>query len=80
MFPNGTPCRPAEITISTDRLTALVTITEGKTHQVRRMAAACGVRVGELKRLSIGALALDPALAPGAVRELTEDELALLQA
>lgn len=80
VFPDGTPCRPAEITISTDRLTALVTITEGKTHQVRRMAAACGVRVGELKRLSIGALALDPALAPGAVRELTEDELALLQA
>ena len=80
VFPNGTLCRPAEIAISTDRLTALVTITEGKTHQVRRMAAACGVRVGELKRLSIGALALDPALAPGAVRELTEDELALLQA
>lgn len=78
VFPDGTVCRPAVIEIGPDRRTALVTITEGKTHQVRRMAAACGVRVSVLKRLSIGLLVLDPELKPGAMRELTEQEQNLL--
>lgn len=75
VFPNGTLCRPAEIEISPDRREALVTITEGKTHQVRRMASACGVRVQYLKRLSIGGLKLDETLLPGQCRPLTEEEL-----
>lgn len=78
LFPNGTLCRPAEIEISADRREALVTVTEGKTHQVRRMAAACGVRVQYLKRVSIGALQLDEDLSPGQCRLLTEREIALI--
>lgn len=77
-FPNGTVCRPGEIQVSADRMRALVTVTEGKTHQVRRMAAACGSRVRYLKRLSIGGLTMDSTLTPGQCRELTERELGLI--
>ncbi|MDE5899263.1 MAG: rRNA pseudouridine synthase [Treponemataceae bacterium] len=70
-------CRSAEIRwlSSTE---AELTITEGKYHQVKRMFAAAGNEVAYLKRLSIGALALDPSLAPGMYRELSVEEAALL--
>ena len=77
VFPNGTPCRPGEIEVSADRMSALVTVTEGKTHQVRRMAMACGSRVHYLKRVSIGRLTMGD-LPKGAVRELTKEELNLI--
>ena len=77
VFPNGTLCRPGDITVSADRMSALVTVTEGKTHQVRRMAMACGSRVHYLKRVSIGKLTMGD-LPKGAVRELTEEELNLI--
>lgn len=51
-----------------------VTVAEGKYHQVRRMLAACGHQVETLKRLSIGPLELDEALAPGQWRELRAAE------
>lgn len=76
-FPNGTLCRPGEIVVGADRMSALVTVTEGKTHQVRRMAAACGSRVHYLKRISIGKLTMDD-LPKGQCRELTEEELHLI--
>lgn len=56
----------------------LVTITEGKFHQVKRMFEALGCRVVFLKRLSMGSLKLDPELKPGEYRPLTEEELELL--
>ena len=77
VFPNGTPCRPGDIEVSADRMSALVTVTEGKTHQVRRMAMACGSRVHYLKRVSIGKLTRGD-LPKGAVRELTAEELNLI--
>ncbi len=58
---------------------ALVTISEGKYHQVKRMVKACGKTVTYLKRLSIGGLRLDEGLAPGAYRPLTDGELADLK-
>lgn len=78
VFPNGTVCRPGEIEISEDRMSALVTVTEGKTHQVRRMAAACGSKVRYLKRIRIGKLTMEPTLLKGQCRELTADELKLI--
>lgn len=78
MFPNGTVCRPGEIKVSEDRMCALVTVTEGKTHQVRRMAATCGSRVRYLKRVSIGKLTMEATLLKGQCRELTEEELKLI--
>lgn len=55
-----------------------VTIREGKYHQVKRMFAAAGAEVVYLKRLSMGPLQLDPALAPGECRRLTEEEATAL--
>jgi 16S rRNA pseudouridine516 synthase len=55
-----------------------VTIREGKYHQVKRTFLAVGKEVRTLKRLSMGPLVLDPALAPGAYRRLTEAEQKLL--
>lgn len=56
-----------------------VRVSEGKYHQVKRMLASRGAPVIYLKRERIGALALDPALAPGQWREMTEEEAALLE-
>ncbi len=71
---DGTVCLPARLEASPDRLSARVFLSEGKYHQVKRMALAAGTRVCYLKRLSVGGVALDPALEPGAWRELTARE------
>ena len=57
-----------------------VTLGEGKYHQVKRMFAARGKPVRELRRLRFGPLALDESLAPGQYRELTGKEEAALYA
>lgn len=57
---------------------AKVTIREGKFHQVKRMFSAVGSEVLYLKRLSMGPVSLDPALAPGEYRRLTPEELSAL--
>ena len=58
---------------------AYIRVTEGKYHQVKRMFAARGKPVIYLKRMAIGSLMLDPALAPGEWRELTDDEVVQLE-
>ena len=57
----------------------LVTIQEGKFHQVKRMFQAMGCRVTYLKRLSMGPLRLDEGLRPGEYRPLTEEEVQALK-
>ena len=54
---------------------ALITLHEGRYHQVRRMFAAAGNHVTTLKRLSIGGLRLPDDLEEGDWRVLTEEEL-----
>lgn len=71
---DGTRCRPAKLEIIGEGR-CLVTVTEGKYHQVKRMLASRGKPVRELKRLSVGALRLPEDLAEGSVRELNEDDL-----
>lgn len=56
-----------------------LTITEGKFHQVKRMFEAVGKKVRYLKRISMGSLKLDTTLALGKYRELTAEEVDLLQ-
>ncbi len=56
----------------------LVTIFEGKFHQIKRMFEAVGKEVLYLKRLSMGELTLDESLEPGEYRELTKAEIKLL--
>ena len=55
-----------------------ITIHEGRFHQVKRMFEAVGCKVTYLKRLSMGAIALDETLAPGDYRPLNEKERGLL--
>ncbi len=70
---DGTECQPAELApIGPNE--ALLTIREGKYHQVKRMMLATGRAVVRLHREAMGPLSLDPALAPGASRLLDEEE------
>ena len=77
----GLECLPAglEILSAGAESEALVTLREGKFHQVKRMLAARGKPVLYLRRVRMGILTLDPALGPGEYRELTEAEHQSLQ-
>lgn len=57
----------------------LVTIREGKLHQLKRMFNAVNNEVTYLKRISMGALKLDESLKTGQYRHLTEEEINLLR-
>ncbi len=70
---DGTRCLPAGLEILEDRK-CLVTVREGKYHQVRRMLAAAGTPVLSLRRLQIGGLRLPADSQPGTWRELSEEE------
>ncbi|WP_115718733.1 16S rRNA pseudouridine(516) synthase RsuA [Gallaecimonas mangrovi] len=61
-----------------DDTEVLLTISEGKYHQVKRMFAAVDNKVVDLHRESIGGVALDPDLAEGEYRPLTASEVAAL--
>ncbi|MBR2405347.1 MAG: rRNA pseudouridine synthase [Clostridia bacterium] len=54
---------------------SLVTICEGKFHQVKRMYESIGNEVIYLKRISMGSLTLDESLPEGECRLLTDEEL-----
>lgn len=56
----------------------LVTIREGRFHQIKRMFLARGSKVIHLKRIGMGGLQLDETLQPGQYRELTGKEKTLL--
>ncbi len=55
---------------------AEIAIQEGRYHQIKRMCEAHGHKILWLKRISIGGLRLDEALAEGDCRELTAEEAA----
>lgn len=74
-----TPTAPAKTKLLSDTdCGLLLTITEGRFHQVKRMLQAVGNEVVYLKRLSMGALVLDETLSKGSWRALTEEEKAQL--
>lgn len=88
MLEDGTPVQPAKLELLKDEeyqnegeqeIRILLTIQEGKYHQVKRMFEAMGCRVVYLKRLSMGPLVLDETLLPGEYRRLTQEELARLK-
>ena len=76
---DGLACLPAGLEPIGDGSECLVTLREGKYHQVKRMLAARGKPVRYLKRLSMGPIRLDPALGPGEWRPLTREEVAALR-
>ena len=67
--------KPAKLEIVSPK-EVLLTIVEGKYHQVKRMFVAVGNHVTGLHRESVGAIALDESLEPGQWRYLTEEEIA----
>ena len=71
---DGLECLPAGLEVLPDRV-CIVTLREGKFHQVKRMLAARGAPVLYLKRLSMGPLTLDDSLAAGAYRLLRAEEI-----
>jgi len=71
-------CLPAELELLPEPDAGLVTLREGKYHQVKRMLQAVGNEVVYLKRLSMGAIVLDETLSKGSWRALTEEEKAQL--
>ena len=75
------PTKPAKLVILKANVISHVQITicEGKFHQIKRMFEAVGKPVLELKRLSMGTLTLDEALAPGEYRPLTDAEIEALR-
>ncbi|MEW4355093.1 pseudouridine synthase [Streptococcus pneumoniae] len=73
-------CQPADLKIlETDEINQTsyveIRISEGKFHQIKRMVAACGKEVIDLKRLSMGPLSLDEGLALGGYRRLSSQEM-----
>ncbi len=77
-LPDGLVCLPAGLELLPQPRTCIVTLREGKFHQVKRMLAACGAPVLYLKRLSMGPLTLPDDLPPGAYRLLTDKEISAL--
>ena len=71
------PTMPAKAEISKDGQ-LLLTIREGKYHQVKRMLRAVGNEVIALKRISFGGITLDENLKSGQYRELTKQEVGIL--
>lgn len=72
VFADGTKCLPARLEVyENDRKCGLVTICEGKFHQVKKMFICCGINVVHLQRISIGNLVLDSNLHTGESKLLT---------
>ena len=74
---DGLECLPAGLELLPGHA-CIVTLREGKFHQVKRMLTARGAPVLYLKRLSMGPLTLDDSLAAGAYRLLRAEEILAL--
>ena len=71
---DGEKCMSAGLEIISDNK-AIVTIREGKYHQIKRMFGVVGLGVNKLQRLSIGKLALPNDLLKGEVKELDDIQI-----
>ncbi len=80
---DGRMTAPAIVRVVTEeenRTVMLITISEGRNRQIRRMCEAVGLEVARLKRIAVGSLRLGM-LRPGQYRMLTKDEVdALMEA
>lgn len=79
---DGYKCMPAKLEIleaTDDGSNVLVTIQEGKFHQVKRMFQSRDKEVVYLRREKMGPISIDEGLEEGQYRELTEEELNLLK-
>ena len=71
---------PAKIELEGDGSQGIITLTEGKYHQIKRMLASLDNKITYLERITFGPLTLDKALKRGEWRYLTEEEIEALKA
>jgi 16S rRNA pseudouridine516 synthase len=76
---DGYECKSAKIILESDRMGGVITLTEGKYHQIKRMFGVFGLGVNALTRASIGGLKLDENLGLGECREMTKKEVLLAE-
>ena len=79
---DGYKCMPAVLEVlnaDENGSEVMVTIQEGKFHQVKRMFESVDKKVVFLRRISFGPLKLDENLCEGQYRELSEEEIGLLK-
>ena len=78
---DGYETKPADIELNEDMKSGIITLVEGKYHQIKRMLEALHNQITYLERISFGPLTLPDDLARGAWRELSaEEEKAILDA
>ena len=77
---DGYVTKPAELSLEGNGDEGIITLTEGKYHQIKRMLDALGNKITYLERISFGELSLDPGLERGEWRYLNEDEIKELEA
>lgn len=70
---------PAVTEHSSGKSDCLLTIYEGKFHQVKRMFSQLGNEVVYLKRIAVGGIVLDSSIKLGGYRELTDSEIEILK-
>lgn len=78
LLADGTQLKPAGLSIlgqGEAESSSLVTLTEGKRHQIKRMFLQCGVKVIGLHRITIGPIQLDSTTKSGEYRPLYPEEL-----
>ncbi len=77
---DGYETKPAKIELFGNGDEGVITLVEGKYHQIKRMLDALGNKITYLERISFGPLSLDETLERGEWRYLTEEEIAALEA
>ena len=75
---DGYETKPADIQLNEDKRSGVITLIEGKYHQIKRMLEALHNQITSLERISFGPLVLDGTLGRGDWRELSADEEAAL--
>ena len=76
---DGYECKSAALRSDADRMGGVITLTEGKYHQIKRMVASLDNAVVFLERISFAGIPLDRSLARGEWRMLTKEEIMLIE-
>jgi 16S rRNA pseudouridine516 synthase len=76
---DGYECKSAGLVMDEGRTSGIITLTEGKYHQIKRMIASLGSHVCYLERISFADIPLDRGLSRGEWRYLTAREQELLE-
>ena len=76
---DGYECKSAGLLCDPDRMGGVITLTEGKYHQIKRMIASFENKVTYLERISFASIPLDTSLSRGEWRYLTGQEIKILE-